>query len=30
MRKLEKMQQFKKEIRSFLLQHTFHAVDEYG
>jgi hypothetical protein len=28
-REVERMRQFKRELRSYLLQHTFYSVDEY-
>jgi hypothetical protein len=28
-REVEKMRTFKKELKSYLLQHTFYSVDEY-
>jgi hypothetical protein len=28
-RKVQKIRQFKRELRSHLLQHTFHSSDEY-
>jgi hypothetical protein len=28
-RKVEKMRKFKRELRSYLLTHTFYSVDEY-
>jgi hypothetical protein len=28
-RDVEEMRQFKRELRSYLLQHTFYSVDEY-
>jgi hypothetical protein len=29
MKKVEKMKYFKRELRSFLLQHTFYSINEY-
>jgi hypothetical protein len=29
MKKIEKMKHFKRELISFLLQHTFYFIDEY-
>jgi hypothetical protein len=28
-REVEKMRHFKRELRSYLLQHTFYSVEEY-